>query len=156
MMRHVLFTAVLMLGVLAGPVWAQNIDCVPTTVPAIYVAGVSRLTHVSLDHNTLDASNQPIITSYLGEVFVQGQPTLVTNFTVPRAAVLPSATGPANCYTFIIPAMAGLLSANTYVIRLTPIGPTIGVRSADSGPFTLPPPPVVPRAPTSLRFLAGP
>lgn len=113
---------------LATPALAQaQSACVPDGKPAAVVFGRSLLSFTSADHNAVDPAGALKIQDYFGEVRVKGDPTLVTNFTVPKTSVTPvTATGaPANCYQTLLPAMgSGLLPTAVYELTLYSRNPT--------------------------------
>lgn len=104
--------------------------CTSTATPAPVVFGRSTLTFQSTDHNAVDPAGALKVTDYFGEVRVKNNPALVTNFTVPKASVVP-VTGsgvPADCLSTLLPGMQGLLPANIYTLTFFARNPS-GVQS---------------------------
>jgi len=144
--------AVLLLGAAASDAVAQA--CTAQTAPAAVVFGRSNLTFISPDHNAVDPAGALKVADYFGEVRVKGDPTLVTNFTIPKGSVTPVTGGPTGCLQTLLPAMgSGLLPTNTYTITFFARNST-GAMNAN--------PPVadfflsqasVPAGPTNLRIV---
>lgn len=149
MKRIILGVVVFVCG--SVPVFAQTGACVvdPGAVP--FVAGQARLSAVLISHAAADPGGVPVVADYLGEIRVQGQTAIVTNFTIPKTAfVAVPAPAPANCYSMVLPAMMGLLPSNLYVITTTARGPGgSAVSAASTNPFFLPA--GAPSAPTNSR-----
>lgn len=107
--------------------------CVPDGKPAPVVFGRSNLTFQSIDHNEVDPAGALKVQDYFGEVRVKGDPTLVTNFTVPKSSVTPvtGAGVPPGCFQTQIPAMGpGLLPTAVYELTFYSRNPT-GTLSAN-------------------------
>lgn len=153
MMRMLRWLTPLILLFLPTPVGAQpTTSCTPVQIgtPIPLIPGQSRLSFVSVDHNTTGPGGV-VVTDYLGEVFQAGGSITVpvTNWTIPKTALTPvtGANVPADCYETIVPALAPLLPANTYMIRVTARGGGVaGVSMTMTNPFFLR---AAPRAPTA-------
>lgn len=132
-----LATAVILL-LFASSAQAQTpLPCVTTTTPADYVPGRSVLTFTSPDHATKTAAGADVIADYVGDVRVQGQPAIVTNFTIPKASLTPQGAI-ANCFGTALPQMTGLLPTNLYTVTVTARGPGgTAVAAAASNPFSV-------------------
>lgn len=114
-----LLSVLALLVCFAVPAQAQTGACTPTATPAGVVFGRSLITFTSTDHNAVDPAGALKVADYFGEVRVKGDPSLVTNFTIPKASVTPvTGTGiPAGCLQTLLPAMgSGLLPSAVYTL----------------------------------------
>ena len=105
----------------SSPAFAQSgVACTPQSTAAAVAFGRTNVTWQSIGHTELDPAGQPKITDYFGEVRVRGNTAVVTNFTIPKTALVP-VTGtnvPASCYSTPLPAMAGLLPSAVYTLTI--------------------------------------
>lgn len=123
---------------LCAPALGQSTACIPSTAPERAVIGQARLSFVvSPDHTLNDPAGQPVLTDYFAEVRVQGQPDVVTNFTIPKASLAPVPGGPSGCHDLLLPVMQGLLPSQTYTLTVVARGPGGQTSATVSGPFFL-------------------
>jgi len=146
---RVLVLVLLLLGAWPRLALAQTVDCsaAPPTNNVALVPGQTRLAWTQLGHTDVDVDNQPIITEYRGEVALASDTTFakaISNWTIPKTSLTAVPAGGPNCYVTALPAMAGLLPANFYKVRVLAIGRTqTATGSVSSNGFFLPgaPPP---------------
>lgn len=147
---RVLLAAALVVAT-SGVAAAQANDCDPNppTRTVRFQPTTTAIAFVSDTHTATDPDGSDIIVDYVGEVFVVGQSTPVSNWTIPKASLALQSGTPSNCFRTVLPAMAGLLPSNLYVVRVVARGQS-GATAASVGStdrFFLPGAPIAPGAP---------
>lgn len=101
----------------------------------------------SPDHDRLALDNQPLVTRYDLEIYLQSSPA-----TPVLTLALGKPTPVSGKITIVNPALFNVPLQNTpYVVRVTAVGPTGVGRSEPSGPFGQEGPPAAPGGVPSLR-----
>jgi hypothetical protein len=134
-----MIVAVALTLLLATEALAQGAPCTPQTSPAAVAFGRSQVSFTSPGHTATRPDGQPEVVDYFGEVRVKGSPALVTNFTIPKASMVPvaGATVPPGCMQTQLPGMTGLLASNTYTLSLYSRGPGGQAVAASTADFFL-------------------